>query len=1168
MWCNTITPRKQQILTTNYARILKTPISINGVRTVAIVDSGASGIFISAKLVEKSGLTTRKKADSYELSVVDGSQLDRVDKETQPLPVAIQQHHETITFDIVTMAGHDVVLGMPWLKKHNPNIDWETRGMKFERCGCVTTTKPTHRQRSMVDEKQHRAAAEICEISTSNKDVPRKESDSADSREGQRRQLARVSEGSHAPSVIPEILKKYPDLQTRIPQAYKKWEYLFQEEETARALPIHQPWDHEIRLEPGKQPTFGPIYALSEKELGTLRKYLDENLKKGFIQKSESPAGYPILFVPKKDGSLRLCVDYRKLNDITIKNRYPLPNIGELQDRLSKAQVFTALDLRGAYNLIRMMKGEEWKTAFRTRYGHYEYKVMPFGLTNAPATCQQMINDALRDLLDVTVVAYLDDILVYSEDPAKHEEHVKQVLERLAKYNLRLKPEKCEWSKEEVKFLGFMIGRNSIRIDPDKLRAVHEWKTPTNVKEVQSFLGFVNYNRKFIKHFSQIGAPLHNLTRKDKPYEWTEKCEQAFQKLKQACISEPVLRMFDPKKPIRIETDASDLAIGGCLTQEYDGKWHPIAYHSRKMSPAEQNYDIHDKELLTIVECLDQWRVYAEGAPGLNIYTDHKNLVSFTTTKVLNRRQVRWSELLGQYKFKISYTPGKDNGRADALSRRSDYMETKEVFNRSILKINNDGTLSANSKHELNTTLRILRDEEERFPIEKGKYLITNNRINECIRNYHDDPAQGHPGVTKTLQLIRKNCTFQKMKQHVERYIKQCKCCQQNKHNTHAKYGYIQHQEPTYQSWDEVTMDFITKLPKSKEPVEGIIYDSILVMVDRLTKYTHIIPFRETYSSEQLGYVVLDRLIRHNGIPKAFVSDRDKLFTSKFWRTLVGLMGTRLKLSTAFHPETDGQTERTNQTLEQYLRHYVNNTQNNWAQLLPMAQLAINNGHQATIGMSPAMANFGKDMNTFATPTGLLTNDKAITLTNEIKSVHELIREKISQTHRTTESYQNKKRKMAPQLKKGDKVYLLTKNLKTRRPSKKLDHQKVGPFYIKQVKGPVNYELKLPPDTRIHPVFHISLLEPADSETPVQTTLHNFEGYEDEYEVEKILQRKGQKYLVKWKGYTDGENTWEPLKNLANCQKHLQEFHHRARETSTTNHRNHQRRQPVRTTHR
>ena len=489
----------------------------------------------------------------------------------------------------------------------------------------------------MVDEKQHCVTAEICEISTSNKNDYKCRSDSADSCKSQQCQLARVSEGSHASSVIPEILKEYPTLQIRISQIYKKWEYLFQKEGNADALLIHQSWDHKIKLEQGKQSMFEPIYALSEKELETLQKYLDKNMKKGFIQKSESPAEYLILFVSKKDESLWLCVNYHKLNNIIIKNWYPLLNISELQDQLAEATIFTVLDLQEVYNLIRMKTGKEWKTTFRIRYGHYKYKVMPFDLTNASATCQQMINDALRDLLDVTVIAYLDDILIFFKDPVKHEDHVRQVLKHLMKYKLCLKPEKCKWSKKEVKFLGFMIENNLIQINPTKLAAVKEWRQSTNVKEVQSFLRFVNYNQKFIKHFSQIRTSLHNLTQKDKSFIWNEKCEMTFQKLITVCTFEPVLQMFNSKKSIHIKTNASDLTIEECLMQEYEGKHHLIVYHFKKMSSAEQNYDIHDKELLVIVECLDQWWVYAEGASGLNIYTDHKNLVSFIMTKVLNR---------------------------------------------------------------------------------------------------------------------------------------------------------------------------------------------------------------------------------------------------------------------------------------------------------------------------------------------------------------------------------------------------------------------------------------------------------------------------------------------------------------------------------------------------
>ncbi len=255
--------------------------------------------------------------------------------------------------------------------------------------------------------------------------------------------------------------------------------------------------------------------------------------------------------------------------------------------------------------------------------------------------------------------------------------------------------EKCEFHQEEVDFLGFVVGRQGIRMDLKKLRAVREWKPPTNVKEVQSFLGLMNYNRKFIKDYSGNALPLTALTKKDTPWNWGPPQDKSFQNLKLECLKEPVLKMYNPRLPIRIETDASDLAIGACLSQKYEDMWHPVAYLSRKLSPAEQNYDIHDKELLAIVAFLESWSVYTEGSPELTILTDHKNLLHFTTTKQLNRRQVRWSERLGQYKFRIQYTPGKDNGRADALSRRSDHMETKNSFNHSILKVNKDGSLSA-----------------------------------------------------------------------------------------------------------------------------------------------------------------------------------------------------------------------------------------------------------------------------------------------------------------------------------------------------------------------------------------------------------------------------------------------------------------------------------------
>ncbi|CAA77891.1 Reverse Transcriptase, partial [Cladosporium fulvum T-1 virus] len=933
--------------------VFRTKIIVNGHKTDAMIDSGASGNFASESFVTRNRIATCKKKEGYELIAVDGSSLPSVERETIPLPLAIQRHHEEITLDVTDMASHDIVLGMPWLRKHNPVIDWRRGVLTFRECECVIDIQPAQWQRSLADEARKQLNRIQLAPTRRTEEPP---STGTDTGVGPPGHEVTGSDGSNAPSKDTNISE------LSIPKEYRKWSRLFEEERGKDALPKHQPWDHKINIQPGKEPPWGPLYQMSEKELQTLREWLKEKLAKGWIRRSTSSAGTPCMFVPKANGKLRLVQDYRKLNEITIKNRYPLPNIEEAQDRLTGSDWYTKIDLRDAFYAIRMAEGEEWKTAFRTRYGLYEFLVMPMGLTNAPASCQDLVNETLRDLLDVCVVAYMDDILVYTKGSLQeHTKQVQDVFERLTKSGFKTAPEKCEFHKKEVKFLGFIISTTGITIDPAKTQSIREWPEPKTVKDVQSFLGLANYNRKFIKDYSKTAAPMTMLTRKDVNWKWGKEQTEAFKRLKEQCASAPTLRLFDGSKEVHIETDASDMAIGACLTQTHDGKRHPVAYYSRKMTTAEQNYDIHDKELLAIVAAMQHWRVYVEGPPKLTILSDHKNLTYFTTTKELTRRQARWSELLGQYKFEIKYTPGTENGPADALSRRSDYMEGKEPVQHKILKTNPDGSLSANTR-EFNNIVRILSDKEEQFPISQGKYQVPKDREEECIRQHHDEPTYGHPGTSKTVDLIQRSFSFPQMRLKVLRYIKKCVHCQQNKAARHAKYGHLQFRTPPTKPWDEVTMDFITKLPRSKDRVTGQAYDMILVMVDRLTKYAHFIPASEIYTAEQLGYLVLDRLIRYHGFPEVFITDRDKLFTSNYWKTLMGTIGIKHKLSTAYHPETDGQTERTNQTLEQYLRHYINYAQDNWVSLLPMAQIALNNHKSETTSTTPFMRTLARTL--------------------------------------------------------------------------------------------------------------------------------------------------------------------------------------------------------------
>ena len=786
---------------------------------------------------------------------------------------------------------------------------------------------------------------------------------------------------------------------------------------------------------------------------------------------------------------------------------------------------------------------------------------MPFGLTNAPATCQALLNNVIRKHLDITAIVYLDDILIYSESVHQHAHHVKEILECLSKANLRLNPKKCFFHVRQVEFLGYLISTDGITMDPEKIRSVKEWPTPTTLKQVQEFLGFCNFNRRFIEHYSMKSLPLVKLTKKNQPFQWKKEQEDAFQSLKNACISAPTLINFRPNLPLRMETDASDLALRACISQNQNGNWHPIAYFSRKFSPAEQKYDVHNKELLAIISALQHWRVYMHSCSELEILTDHKNLQHFNTSKALNGRQIRWSQLIQEYDFKITYNPGRDNGRADALSRRVDIAGEKAKIERPIFRTNEDGSLSP--YRHLNTILTIQATNSTPLPddefgksppkdisghrIYNGRTYVPASHRQRVIRQHHDDPEFGHPGVTKTMELLQRSYDFPNVRASVRDYIRRCDTCCKTKHPRHATYGQLQTQEPPESPWQDITMDFITKLPTSTDMVTKEKYDLILVIVDKLTKYTEMIPFKETYTATELGHILLDKLIRHHGIPASITSDRDKLFTSAYWTTLITAMGTKRKLSTAFHPQTDGQTERMNQTLEQYLRGYVNRRQNNWTTLLPLAQLAFNNHVSDTTKQTPFFANHGRHPNLFCEPRKGPRAEHALRAAQDMKDLHDDLRTAIQKRNETMQTQVNQHRKEAPDFQIGDKVYLSTRNLRIKKGlTKKLDQTRIGPFQIKDSKGRNAFELELPADARIHPVFNVQLLEPANPDTPVQTTMQHESYEETEFEVERIVNHRkilgNTELLIKWKGYPESENTWEPEAHLDNCQRMLHDY--------------------------
>ncbi|KAJ1584817.1 hypothetical protein NDA11_007495 [Ustilago hordei] len=940
-----------------------------------------------------------------------------------------------------------------------------------------------------------------------------------------------------------------------IPKPYQHLRDVFDEVE-ADKLPHHTEHDLHLELIEGGKPPQGPLYLKGPKEMSELRRYLDENLEKGFIRPSKSPARSPVLFVPKKDGGLRLCVDYRGLNEITIKNRAPLPLIEEQLFLLRKARIYTKLDLRAAYNLIRVAKGDEWKTAFGTQLGLYEYLVMPFGLANAPAHFQSFINVIFRDIIGVYVVVYLDDFLIFSDTEEVHVKHVTEVLTRLRSNRLFAKLSKCEFHTKTVEFLGYIIKPTGIEMDPEKIRTVKEWPMPASIHDIQRFLGFANFYRRFIAHFARIAKPLTSLvkpTERFKKFELPEEAQQAFYQLIQAFTSAGVLQHFDYHLPTRLETDASDFAIAGVLKQEHEGRWHPVAFYSRKMSSAEKNYEIHDKELLAV------------------------------------------------------YRPGDKGGEPDALTRRADMQPAGEEQDHNVRQLlpprvfaetaDHDSTLVAPmlsmetiASKGLKDLVKIfqpldqeLQEIHSKKPFELkddlwysgGRLVIpkvtmpgrTNNRHSRSAKEVdgqslsvehlrfmvmtqcHDGVTAGHVGRDATIKAAQRHYWWPSMTAWIADYVASCPVCARYKAPRHRPYGLLQPLATPDRPWGSISLDFIEGLPPSKK-YDSKTYDSILVIVDRLTKFAILAPTHKTVTAKQTAVLLYGHMVRLFGYPDHMVSDRGRQFISGAWKAFAEQMGVKHSLSTAYHPQTDGQTERVNQVVEQYLRMYCSYEQNDWADLLDTAAFVYNNTVHNSIGVSPFFACYGWNPKAHPDiPQRLGVNDPGrFEYLMDGKERCKYLQEQIREAQRRTVDQYNRKHKDI-EFKVGDMVYINRRNWKTRRPTPKLDTRFAGPYPVQERVGRRAYRITLPANLRVHDVFHVSMLEPARTSSlpqrAEQPTMPPLPDEDLDFEVEALIDKRSHhgttEYKVLWRGYSEEAASWEPVENL-NCPDLIQEY--------------------------
>ncbi|KYK53947.1 uncharacterized protein DCS_05896 [Drechmeria coniospora] len=532
---------------------------------------------------------------------------------------------------VVPGLSRDAILGLPWIEHRGVDLHAAERRLTIGAAGGqVVQAADTRPQRGsynleiatvssvMAEPESQAVVTNLMEISAA------------------LRQVAPSPEPSGTEGHLPAYLKEFADLFDKA---------------QASGLPPHRGLrDHHIKLQtgPNGEPPelpWGPLYNMPRDQLLEVRQQITELLDKGWIRTSSSAAAAPILLTKKPGGGWRLCVDYRALNKITIQDRYPLPLIKETLRSLSGSRWFTKLDVRAAFHKIRIAPGSEHLTAFRTRFGLFEWLVCPFGLAGAPAIFQRYINGVLGTNLGNFVTAFLDDILVYtSGSKADHIRKVKGVLQRLREVGLYLDLDKCAFAVKEVKYLGYIVQAGvEIRTDPAKIAAIRNWEAPRTVRG-----------------FAELTAPLSQLTCKGQPFRWTTDEDNAFEELKRLFISHPILAQWDAERPTFVEADCSGTALGGCLLQvDEKGILRPVAYHSAKLTAAERNYTIHDKELLAVVRCLEAWQADLRGVSApFTVLTDHKNLEYFTRPREISERQARWAEKLSQFNFHLQYRPG------------------------------------------------------------------------------------------------------------------------------------------------------------------------------------------------------------------------------------------------------------------------------------------------------------------------------------------------------------------------------------------------------------------------------------------------------------------------------------------------------------------------------
>ncbi|SAM00834.1 hypothetical protein [Absidia glauca] len=920
----------------------------------ALLDTGASHTYVHPDLVD--GLPL-EPVQHQSVEVANGKKMVIKHK------ARLSLKKDTWRCDIdayVLETRFDLILGMDWFRQANPVPDWQYDVWNLMDCnGQTIALTPTQKRQPSIKNLDYVISARQLE-----RGLRRRQIDDFWC-------LAMRTEGGvgSTDDMIRPLLDEHSDVFTDEIPGLPPDRGVAHAIDTGDALPTHR----------------NP-YKMSPRELKELKRQLDELLELRLIRPSVSPWGAPVLFVRKKDGSLRMCIDYRALNQVTRRNKHPLPRIDECLEQLAGARFFSSIDLKSGYHQVRIHEDDIPKTAFTTRYGSFEFVVLPFGLTNAPPTFQRLMNKVLGDAL-----VYLDDILIYSKTKEEHLQHVRLVLEKLRKATLYANMKKCSFLQETVTFVGFRVSAAGIRPSDEKIKVVQDWPVPSNVQEVRQFLGLASHYRRFVKDFSTVASPLSDLTKgvgpKKRDITWSPQCQEAFDLLKNALQTSPVLMMPRDDTPFVIDTDASDYGIGAVLQQyDDDGDLHPVAFESKKLSAAETKYPVQERELLAVLHALRTWRCFVDGRPFV-VRTDHNPLKYTRTQATPTPRLTRWMNEIELYDPIIEYKPGSQHVVPDALSRvKFTSPEKDDPSAGSLDSMVPDFLYSIGDKmapplkHPSDWPIYYLCDQAMTIPdmekqlLDKHKdlYVVDQGTVMKKIKvdgqiklvpfiafsaranwlqKYHDE--LGHLGAPTVLSHLQSRMYWQSMETDVTNWLKQCPECQINGPQRRTRHGGPMKPLPVPPPFSRWHLDFIGELPLTANGNKWL-----LVAVDYSTNWPIIRALPEATGSNIARFIYEEITLRF-GCPDEILTDRGANFMSKIMANYVALMKTNHSCTSAYHPRTNGKVERLNGIIKSMLRKYVKGNIYEWDRYLPRVEWSCRTRYHKTTRTSPFYLVYG-----------------------------------------------------------------------------------------------------------------------------------------------------------------------------------------------------------------